>query len=1144
MPGYLQATPALLPELVDAARREDPKLWQREDVLPYDARLEVMVGWGGDLYRLLPGYLEQPVAVVETLRMLANVIDPVLVEHLGFGLEDAVELVLRRVDHVASVLEPTWSIREESLDAAPFINREEFAAAATLLNLSEQVAASRHPERAQRALEHLSAGPADLLFESSGGVAPFGAVLAVRMSTEGLVPIPAGILVGSLCEMGEALAEKACRLDPGVEQRWNHKMERGVAYLLAGSGHPVFGPVRTSPGSPPHWAVVYSRRQVLVVDVVAGLGPQSFLERMQSSIESLDRVAPGTDMVSDSGAFPIAPDAQVFTLQVTAHPDKHLALEGHVSCHLRGFLWLVRTAAQCPEDLWYFLRDVAKMKELFSLDWVAAWELWRSTDKSFPLGGRPPPGFFIDPIWGEAEWSAAAESASVERALALLGFPKVSAWPIVDKTVDGWYLAERNRRIEYHVLPWPVPVAVSMVDFIDPSADRPNLWAFATGVLWKLKHMEGALQAAAQVAGLKALQVGFVRDHQVWLGQPLRVVQRNRQLIVLGWNSHLLQSVEDDSLAVEELTGRLISEVFDSPTAKRIFTDSWDDAPPGVRLDRMAVPHQASHLPEPIRSHRSQLAAVMHELGQHFVFSAVEPGNYGDDQAKKLENMVIYPWLIAQLHRVLEPYSADGLVAMALLQLEQANYKRIASFEGLATRRGFPVHVDPANDPPEEQRGAVFNLVKAISLILEEILAHSPGGNSQPEPFLWNEALSVAELAFASCLRSECLHLGLTSARITVNDQFEIAIDESPDPKDVDMRAYGQQWATETLPEPVPITTSTTRCAAPLPEDPRPIREVEPELAGIDRALQDNLGFGLDALTGVLFVACSWEVTPQEPFANTTVEEFAVDAANQVPAITLEESKRAIEWLTLRADDLRAETPEYWETERRSARVDTRPFVEYGPDLYVLPWTAWVTLRIISTYLEDGRLPWPRRLLPTGVKKALADYRGNKNDQLESDSLDALAGTGLEIRRNIKPHKAKRMYGLDSLSGEVDLLAVDADRSRIWVIEVKDPYIPFSHQQIRQSINRFHQPTGHVGKLKKKVQDITRNTSNVARALNIPEPERQWNTQGLIVTRRTHPAAFAVNNPVPFCTIDNLADRISTNHTTDGEYPKEEPPTS
>lgn len=61
------------------------------------------------------------------------------------------------------------------------------------------------------------------------------------------------------------------------------------------------------------------------------------------------------------------------------------------------------------------------------------------------------------------------------------------------------------------------------------------------------------------------------------------------------------------------------------------------------------------------------------------------------------------------------------------------------------------------------------------------------------------------------------------------------------------------------------------------------------------------------------------------------------------------------------------------------------------------------------------------------------------------------------------------------------------------------------------------------------------NTANLARSLDILEPDRKWNTQGLIVTRRTHPAAFAVNSPIPFCTIDNLTDSVLAHQTTGGD---------
>ena len=166
--GSRQASPDLLPNLVEAANQEATDLWQLEDLIPCDARLEVVVRWEDGLYRILPSSLEQPVAAVEILRLLAEVIDPVLVEHLGFGLGDAVELVLRRVDHVASVLAPAWGPRQETLGTAPVITVGELAAAQTLLDISEQVRSCRNPQRVERALESLSVRPKRLGLNLSG----------------------------------------------------------------------------------------------------------------------------------------------------------------------------------------------------------------------------------------------------------------------------------------------------------------------------------------------------------------------------------------------------------------------------------------------------------------------------------------------------------------------------------------------------------------------------------------------------------------------------------------------------------------------------------------------------------------------------------------------------------------------------------------------------------------------------------------------------------------------------------------------------------------------------------------------------------------------------------------------------------------
>src|ERR1039457_458432 len=114
------ATADDLPLLVAAAHGAEPRLATLTDWIPMDPRLEVAGRWGHQIYRLLPGDTERPVALVRKARFLAGVIDPTLLQTLGFGLADFVELGLRHSDSALTRLSPVWSAGPaQTPDAAP-----------------------------------------------------------------------------------------------------------------------------------------------------------------------------------------------------------------------------------------------------------------------------------------------------------------------------------------------------------------------------------------------------------------------------------------------------------------------------------------------------------------------------------------------------------------------------------------------------------------------------------------------------------------------------------------------------------------------------------------------------------------------------------------------------------------------------------------------------------------------------------------------------------------------------------------------------------------------------------------------------------------------------------------------------------------
>jgi hypothetical protein len=959
--------------------------------------------------------------------------------------------------------------------------------------------------------------------------APFGTTLAVRTDS-GMVVLPAGILVDALGDVGRALAEKACQLDRKVAERWEEEVKTEVHHAMAGSGH-LFA-VQEPPGVDS--VIFYQNGQLAFVDVVAALRRSTLTERVQESNERLDSVTKQTYLAFDDGRVPIPAESKACTLRVVAHPTLSETPAGHASVSLSGFMQLLQESALDKEDLWHFLRDLSELGEINEVRYanlVDMWTIWNRYGKSMALGTKPGDAVVIFPETDNTAWRNAAESIDVERALLALRMHPVSSWPMFTNEGERVYVAHVARNVTFHVLPWSIPVAVMMTDPHNPYSDRDTVWYLGFAISMKLKAMREAFHAAAGMSGMDGFRVDLVRENEE-SGMPLRLLGHDGPVLTLGWNALISETYLEDPVAAEALIGQVLSESFTSPPARKAFLDGWQGTTQWVRADLVTVPEHGIKLLRADRGHPSQLADVRRRLAEHMKACSVRTGMHEGEQAQQLDDEVVYPWALGELHRTVASYSAEGILMMVFSQLEMIKQEQILH----QLQLGFQRAMLPEGVPPDssvDEREELLQHAEAVSLILEETLACPPSGETPPDGLAWGEMLSIAQVAYISCLRRETIRRNLGGFAIFINDAYQIHVEQIDDPTDIDLPAYSRQRFFATLPPSVPFGASTLGQA-----DPKPLLVQWPELTGIDQALLKEKGFGLGALLGVLELAWEWEIIPDQPFGKTNAKVLAAAAADQIPDVTSEECKKAVEWLTLRAEDLRAGPLEHWETSRRAIRIDSRPFVELGSDLYVLPWAAMATHKMVGNYLDDGRLPWPylpedpaHRVdvyLGEGVQKALEAYRKEYcEDALEKKECHkALSGTHLITVQNMDQRKAKE-YGMDRLYGEIDLLSVDPEASRIWAIESKDPHSPFSMSRVRSAFRQFHRSQGHVDKLLWKVDDIKRNATSVTSYMNIEHPDREWDVQGLMVTRHVHPAAYADNSPVRFCTLDELADVVA-----------------
>ena len=70
----------------------------------------------------------------------------------------------------------------------------------------------------------------------------------------------------------------------------------------------------------------------------------------------------------------------------------------------------------------------------------------------------------------------------------------------------------------------------------------------------------------------------------------------------------------------------------------------------------------------------------------------------------------------------------------------------------------------------------------------------------------------------------------------------------------------------------------------------------------------------------------------------------------------------------------------------------------------------------------------------------------------------------------------------------------------------------------------------------RQLAHLAESASTVAAALGAGVPDGDWEINGLFVTRRVEPAAFADQPAFGFCTPDAVADTINTDDVVPGRY--------
>ena len=312
----------------------------------------------------------------------------------------------------------------------------------------------------------------------------------------------------------------------------------------------------------------------------------------------------------------------------------------------------------------------------------------------------------------------------------------------------------------------------------------------------------------------------------------------------------------------------------------------------------------------------------------------------------------------------------------------------------------------------------------------------------------------------------------------------------------------------------------------------------------IDEALRQDRGFGIDDILAVLNTAESFPV-PGEPIALTQRvrrDELVADVSSWA-GLSDTAVAGAVDMLTLTRDALRDDGLRYWEVRRRAARLVTCPLlaVPGTSDIVVLPRAANHAKRVLLRYLVDGRLPSPNR---GAVQAALDRLRRLSTRELELEADSVARELGLATRRNLTPPKAARA-GLPELPGEIDVVAADARRRRLWIVEAKHVYSVFDPTDAVADVVKFYgleatllksgeglyhlsssSRASHVSRLLAKAKWAELHLDGLLEVLGVSPGDTNWVVQPLMVTRGPTVAAFVSEPSVPYVAVDHLNDAL------------------
>ena len=823
---------------------------------------------------------------------------------------------------------------------------------------------------------------------------------------------------------------------------------------------------------------------------------------------------------------------------VTSHIDHLHAQDGVIITSPIPFIAAVM--GRSPLEQWAFLEDVAYHEGVDQLFAADLWDLTTAFDRyaAFPPGVISPDigGVHVQPSSAAPTWELAADWTPFDAVLDRCGLGPSRCYPGRELSDENLAVLSDGQQF-LHVSTQPAWIVEVPADASPQSQFLCTLAESLQHAARRLPRFADLIQAASGL-GPPTICMEFIDRASL---SELGVEERPSDEIAFAFSADegrpvAAVAIEDQYLnefalrprQTHDVFGQVIAELFaalPSPPGQALVDDflaGWSDAFPLVVAELGLTPTAPTAPPRAdLHSTSSAWAArqLAIRLRDRFPMDTVLAG----DGAAEASRTHLCPALIDVLDNLIAPLDPSLILELASRELDRAWGSRLARMNSAQLAMSSPWWADQRIDMHAAHTHDGV-LSRAAELVIERTVLNSAreGKAECPDVVDWSRAIATAAMAIDFALAVAEHTAGMAEISVGIDEHGRFHLQRSA--KDLfDVEAFNHARLPPLTSQAAddPADRSARADAAQLGETEFTSPEFDDDaMVALDQSMRTELGFGFDALIATLATAASWEA---EDGVCVVTEHSLAASASSWSGVMIDEVARATAFLTLDAGKLRTGLFEYWKLDKRDQRLASRPFAPNGDGMIVFaPHRVMATQQLLVTYLSEGRLPWPSR--PRAVARSLEELRQQRNKSFESDVADVARAAGLIVVPNVEA-KRLRSAGLPqqvaSRIGQVDVLAIDATRSVIWVLEAKDLQSVYGPVELAGNIRKFHGPKGFVPRLQLKLASLEPHAGLLA-AIGERSTSTPWTLHAAIVTQQVEPAAFVPQSPISIVAVHEL----------------------